>query len=171
MPDAQQPDKPDSLPVFITKVIAGEVFSKEWSAEHPDASLMASAIAINLIPGGKKPKSLKKPGADSACCPSCQMTKADFESTGRFGCPSCYETFGRPLQPLLKKMHRGVRHLGKVPSSYLEEPLVLERINLLEDRLSQVITEENYEEAAYLRDDINELKKLVQTPPKSPSSD
>ena len=52
----------------------------------------------------------------------CGFTQADFKKAGRLGCcPECYETFAEGLEGLLKTMHKGTRHVGKVPES-LREP-------------------------------------------------
>ena len=39
-------------------------------------------------------------------------------NTGRFGCSQCYTVFGFGLESLVKAMHKGTLHLGKVPSRY-----------------------------------------------------
>lgn len=88
------------------------------------------------------------------------MSKADLDKLGRVGCPSCYETFGRALKPLLKKIHRGIRHLGKVPAKHLKSEVLEERLFLLQNRLQKSISEEDYEEAACLRDNIEILKSM-----------
>ena len=47
-------------------------------------------------------------------CSFCGLTFADFRRTGRLGCPHCYETFGDQLPRLLRRIHGGVKHVGKV---------------------------------------------------------
>jgi len=51
-------------------------------------------------------------------CPQCGFSQADFKKLGRFGCPECYETFSEGLDNLLKTMHKGTRHVGKVPAAF-----------------------------------------------------
>lgn len=48
-------------------------------------------------------------------CPVCGYTELDMSKTGRVGCPSCYVTFEKGLEKVLKTMHRGTRHVGKHP--------------------------------------------------------
>jgi Uncharacterized protein with conserved CXXC pairs len=50
-------------------------------------------------------------------CPNCKMTYEDFRKIGRLGCSQCYDTFKESLEPLLKKVHGSVQHLGKGPAS------------------------------------------------------
>ena len=50
-------------------------------------------------------------------CPRCGFSQADFKKSGRLGCPECYKTFAEGLEGLLKTMHKGTRHAGKVPEA------------------------------------------------------
>ncbi len=50
-------------------------------------------------------------------CPRCGFTQADFKKSGRLGCPECYKTFAEGLAGMLKTMHKGTRHVGKVPEA------------------------------------------------------
>ena len=54
-------------------------------------------------------------GASTQKCPVCGFTQADFKKTGRLGCSSCYQTFLEGLSALLKAMHKGTEHVGKLP--------------------------------------------------------
>src|SRR6266542_1821639 len=42
---------------------------------------------------------------------------AEFKKAGRLGCSECYKTFAEGLDGLLKTMHKGTRHIGKVPEA------------------------------------------------------
>lgn len=92
--------------------------------------------------------------ADDASCPKCNMRQSDFKKTGRLGCPACYEAFRESLMPLLKSMHRGTQHAGKVPKLRVTAAGVCEDLEALERQLQQAIAEEKYEWAAQLRDRI-----------------
>ncbi len=48
-------------------------------------------------------------------CPECGMRPDDFKRTGRLGCAKCYETFARQLAPMIRDMHPGAAHSGKIP--------------------------------------------------------
>ena len=51
-------------------------------------------------------------------CPGCQYTREAFEKTGRLGCPQCYVAFSEGLGAILKGMHAGIQHAGKVPAHF-----------------------------------------------------
>ena len=89
-------------------------------------------------------------------CPACGFTQADFKKAGRLGCPECYRTFAEPLEGLLKTMHKGTRHVGKVPESLRQGRDLSDRLKLLQKKLNKAIQEEDFEEAAVLRDEIKQ---------------
>lgn len=95
-------------------------------------------------------------GADVKC-PQCGFTQADFKKSGRLGCPACYTTFAEGLEGLLKTMHKGTRHAGKVPESLRQSRDVSDKLKTLQKRLSKAIEEENFEQAATLRDEIKQV--------------
>jgi protein arginine kinase activator len=92
-------------------------------------------------------------------CPKCSFTQADFKKSGRFGCPSCYDTFNEMLDPMLDGMHKGTTHVGKVPKVALTRKSLYDRLTKLENELSEAVKSERYEEAARFRDEINQVKQ------------
>src|SRR5437588_8883577 len=91
-------------------------------------------------------------------CPRCGFTQADFKKAGRLGCPECYKTFSEALDGLLKTMHKGTRHVGKVPESLRHSRDLSDRLTLLQKKLSKAIEDEDFEEAAILRDEIKQTE-------------
>lgn len=94
-------------------------------------------------------------------CPKCHMRRSDFKKSGQFGCPACYETFGEELAPLLKAMHRGERHVGKVPAREGMRVRVSAELSRLKTALADAVEGEQYEEAARLRDRIRECEARI----------
>ncbi len=92
-----------------------------------------------------------------AKCPVCGFTQADFKKTGRLGCSECYETFEGHLGNLLKAMHKGTRHTGKQPARLVRHHQMTERMKGLQEDLLKAVRDENYEDAANLRDQIRKL--------------
>jgi protein arginine kinase activator len=90
-------------------------------------------------------------------CPRCGFTQADFKKTGRLGCPECYKAFAEGLEGLLKTMHKGTRHAGKVPEALRTSRDQADRVKLLQKKLDKAIKEENFEQAAQLRDELKQL--------------
>jgi protein arginine kinase activator len=58
---------------------------------------------------------------------------------------------------MLRGMHKGATHLGKVPEGLIESHFRIQRIEELQAKLDQAIASESYEEAAELRDEIRKL--------------
>ena len=95
-------------------------------------------------------------GGPDAKCPQCGFTHADFKKTGRLGCAECYQTFSEGLEGLLKSMHKGTRHVGKVPESLRQSRDLADRLKQLQRKLAKAIEREDFEEAAILRDEIKQ---------------
>jgi protein arginine kinase activator len=90
-------------------------------------------------------------------CPRCGFSQADFKKSGRLGCPDCYKTFAEGLAGLLKTMHKGTRHTGKVPEALRATRENSDRMKSLQKKLAKAIDSEDYETAAGLRDEIKSL--------------
>jgi protein arginine kinase activator len=93
-------------------------------------------------------------------CPTCGMTYDDFRKVGRLGCAECYPTFKRSLGSLLKRIHGSPIHIGKSPSRLIK-PARIAKAELLElkRKLERAIEEEEFEEAAKLRDQIRRVEQ------------
>jgi len=96
-------------------------------------------------------------GGSDVKCPHCGFSHADFKKSGRLGCPDCYQTFAEGLEGLLKTMHKGTRHVGKVPAALRQTREASDRIKVLQKKLAKAIEEENFEQAAILRDELKQL--------------
>jgi protein arginine kinase activator len=90
-------------------------------------------------------------------CPRCGFTQADFKKSGLLGCPECYKTFADGLAGLLKTMHKGTRHTGKAPEALRATRENADKLKTLQTKLARAIKDENYEQAALLRDEIKQL--------------
>ena len=91
-------------------------------------------------------------------CPTCGFSQADFKKTGRFGCSNCYTVFAEGLENMLKGMHKGTSHVGKVPPRLLKARQRDDEMKKLQRDLRKAVTEEKYEVAAGLRDKIQQLE-------------
>ena len=90
-------------------------------------------------------------------CLRCGFSQADFKKSGRLGCPECYQTFAEGLEGLLKTMHKGTHHSGKVPEALRANREQSDRLKLLQKKLAKAIEDENFEQAAQLRDEIKQI--------------
>jgi protein arginine kinase activator len=89
-------------------------------------------------------------------CPSCGIKYMEFKAAGRCGCPLDYQVFRQPMLPLLERIHRGSRHVGKVPPHAVEHAALQAELRELRQQLRNAIEQEAYEEAARLRDLIRQ---------------
>ncbi|AOZ93326.1 UvrB/UvrC motif-containing protein [Paenibacillus crassostreae] len=92
-------------------------------------------------------------------CEDCGMTYSQFSKAGRFGCSSCYKYFNTRLDPLFKRVHGSTSHVGKVPIRGGAQIQVKRRLQDMKNELQLRIAQEEFEEAATLRDQIRELEK------------
>ena len=95
-------------------------------------------------------------------CPSCGMTYDDFRKVGRLGCAQCYQTFKRSLGGLLKRIHGSPIHLGKSPARLVKPAKAKTELADLKKRLSRAIDQEEFEEAARLRDQVRRMEQQEQ---------
>ena len=92
-------------------------------------------------------------------CPTCGIKYMEFKAAGRCGCPQDYQVFREPLVPLLERIHRGVRHVGKVPPHAMKQAAVQNELRDLRQQLRAAVEREAYEEAAKLRDLIRQKEQ------------
>ena len=126
----------------------------EESGMNVQSVMSIPEILFGLGASGAPSKENGTPSTRS--CPHCHMRDCDFKKTARLGCPRCYEAFEEELGPMLAAMHKGTRHMGKIPECLKKN---IEKTALCEDlqkQLDQAIREEKYEEAALIRDRIRE---------------
>ena len=128
------------------------------------------------------------PVHENIACPNCGQTYQDFRKTGLFGCSLCYETFGKRLEPVFRKVQGSLTHKGRVmqisqpkdndqqglpddeheafpenqndKTNYRVNPKETE-INQLREQLREVVIQEDYEKAAQLRDKIRDMEKSL----------
>jgi len=108
--------------------------------------------------GGDDPSSPDRSQEDLTC-PFCGLSTAGFKDLGRLGCPQCYPTFESYLRGLLRRIHGGTQHVGKVylppdPSASDRE----KRLETLKRKLARAVNTEDFERAAELRDQIRTLE-------------
>ena len=92
-------------------------------------------------------------------CEQCGQTFQEFSQTGRLGCGQCYQSFARRLEPLLHRVHGGVRHTGKVPRRTGGSLLKRQELEKLRSELQSLVIREEFEKAAQVRDRIRDLEK------------
>lgn len=113
----------------------------DFTSQNSLAGMLASMF------GEVKAENTKK-------CPVCGETFSQIAQSGKAGCADCYKTFKAELLPYLKRVHGSTKHIGKKPNN---EPLK-DTLEQLRQELSRLIEEENYEQAAVIRDKIRGME-------------
>lgn len=90
-------------------------------------------------------------------CPRCGVAFQSICHSTTLGCSHCYTFYRAHLEMLLQRVQGNDLHRGKVPVRKGRSERDRQVIRELKERLQQAIEAENYEEAARLRDKIQEL--------------
>jgi protein arginine kinase activator len=98
---------------------------------------------------------------DEVTCPHCGITFRQFRSQGRLGCPHDYKVFEAELNELLKNIHDDTQHCGKAPHQTSESSQDQFRLIKLRKELLAAVTDEAYERAAKLRDEIQAVESKL----------
>ena len=157
--------KQNQAKVHLTQIV-GDKMQKvdlcEECAKSKGVNDPAGFSLADLLLGLGASQELAGPyGGDETKCPSCGFTQADFKKAGRLGCSECYNTFAEGLEGLLKTMHKGVRHVGKVPQALRQGRDLTEQLRQLQKRLDKAVAGEDFEQAASLRDEIKSTREKL----------
>ena len=90
-------------------------------------------------------------------CPSCGSELAVLADHGRLGCPDCYRHFHGQLAAILSKFHGSDAHVGMMLISRSPEVHSRREIARFRSLIDLAVEREDYEEAARLRDQIEDL--------------
>lgn len=146
--------------VFLTQIVGDKVQKVdlcEECAKQNGLDEKAGTSPADVLLGLGAAEIEQAAGGAELKCPKCGFTQADFKKAGRLGCAECYVTFAEGLEALLKTMHKGIRHIGKVPQSIQQNRDLSERLKALRKKLDKAVADEDFEQAASLRDEIKQL--------------
>ena len=90
-------------------------------------------------------------------CEQCGTTYAEFRKSGMVGCANCNSAFREPLDSLLQRIHGNTQHTGRIPGAVRKGVSLRMNIDRLREQLNKAVAQEEYEQAAKLRDAIRTL--------------
>ncbi len=152
-----------SATVHLTQIVNNKVHKVDLCEACAQAKGVTDPSGFSLADLLLKASLTPEPAsAGGVRCEQCGFAQSDFKKHGRFGCPQCYETYKGMVEPMLDGMHKGTRHLGKVPQRALARQSLHEHLNRLETDLNDAIKSERYEEAARYRDEIHQVKQAFE---------
>ena len=151
--------------IHMTEIIGGEKVEKhlcEQCAEAEGITIKANIPISQLLEDFILQTAGDSTGLTPAdvTCDVCGMTFGEFRERGQFGCPNDYEVFEPMLGQILDGAQDGAtRHVGKVPRRAGEGLQKQNAILRLRSELREAIKNEQYEQAATLRDEIKKLEQ------------
>ena len=145
----------------MQKVDLCEECAKQKGVNDPTGFSLA-----DLLLGLGASQEMEQSSSDVKCA-HCGFTQADFKKAGRLGCSECYETFKDGLEGLLKSMHKGTRHVGKVPHALQQSRDLADRLKSLQKKLDKAVADEDFEQAALVRDEMKMARDKMGSLPAS----
>ena len=140
--------------VMVTTVVNGEATTRHLCRDclkKYQAGEMQAVLAAVLAAMAQKQKS------PDITCPRCGETYAQFQKSGMLGCAECYQAFRKELTPLITRVQGRAQHAGRRPAASEQEQEMLNRREELRAQMEAAVAEENFEEAARLRDQLRAL--------------
>ena len=152
--------------VHLTQIV-GDKMQKvdlcEGCAAQKGVNDPAGFSLADLLLGLGASQEMEQATGGEVKCPTCGFTQADFKKAGRLGCSECYVTFSEGLEGLLKTMHKGTKHKGKVPQAFQQSRDLADRLKSLQKKLEKAVADEDFEQAAAMRDEIKVTKDKLST--------
>ncbi|HWL06815.1 MAG TPA: UvrB/UvrC motif-containing protein [Planctomicrobium sp.] len=143
-----------ALSLHLCETCARDYLSTVEVGGIPD-DFATSAAGASEEPNGEE----EEPAESTVgACPHCGITFKQFRSQGRLGCPRDYEVFHNELIPLLESIHGETQHVGKFPPRVSETSRRQFELVRLRSELKTAVEEEQYEQAAQLRDQIRQME-------------
>jgi protein arginine kinase activator len=94
-------------------------------------------------------------------CSNCGLTYDEFKKSGKLGCANCYEDFKIVLEPRIKSLQAGTKHVGKIPKIKGKQLVQRRKLKDLKEEMQKLIITEEYERAAIIRDEIKKLELYI----------
>lgn len=128
------------------------VIDTDFDSDMPISELLEKFVLKNTSTIDVTPQTLE--------CDQCGLTYAQFRKMGLLGCPNCYTAFEEPLTTVLKQVQDdAIQHVGKVPRDADNKTRHQQQLMQLRRELEEAISNEQYERAAKLRDEVREVEE------------
>jgi len=149
--------------VHLTEIVDGEKTEKhlcEVCAANENITVKP-AMGINQMVQEFLAQSQQAKRLSELVCDGCGMSFLEFRHNGLLGCPRDYSAYGEVLVSLLQRAHEGAdQHIGKVPKRAGTDQHRQNELLRLRAALKDAVGTEDYEQAAAIRDQIQELETL-----------
>lgn len=147
--------------VFYTDVSTKSISHTHMCADCPQLEKKLRGPAPSEEPGDPGSR------ASSLCCGNCGTTLETVRMGALLGCGTCYDIFEDVLidelksqkkmpSKVIQKRRSSALHMGRTPGQAAVMSTSM-RLLALNEALSETLSREDYEQAAWLRDQIKEL--------------
>lgn len=166
--DRKIPDKPlecseckKPIAVLYTEIVGNSMTHVSHCADCPILQKKLHGIRKHDLEGGALE------GGAGLCCGNCGTTLEAIQMGTPLGCTTCYEVFGDLLVTEMLEADQishqssptkntAALHMGRAPGESAEIT-PSSRLMALNEALNETLRREDYEQAAWLRDQIKEL--------------
>lgn len=140
--------------IRLTREMGGQSLTMHFCRRCAEAAGVSATAGVDEAGAWLKPlpsaaSESERPSEKG--CPDCGLTAREFRRRSRLGCARCYEVFAEDIEPMLKSMHRGLRHVGKRPTMRRRAEIVQ-----LRRMLKALLQRQGVEEDAEWRAQIHE---------------
>ena len=156
--DNMNPDIKIPFPIndILTNMLLSEDTINEWINEFKD---MEDKGQIEELVQHENPETLQHNNQhEDITCNFCNTSFDEYKKTGKLGCGKCYSTFRKQLKPIIEGIYGYSEHIGKFPKNEFKDTEIVKTVEQLKEKLNMAIQEEEYEQAAKLRDEILQLE-------------
>ena len=128
-----------------------------------DLSSLAGILSGLLQQAAKQLSPEEAEAAAGLSCQGCGQSYEAFRESGFLGCAQCYQAFREPLTTLLKRVQGHAQHCGRIPGRKTDDVSLRLSLSRMRQQLNRAIAQEEYEEAARLRDQIRALTAQLES--------
>jgi protein arginine kinase activator len=127
----------------------------EECAKKKGIAISINETALAAVPPAAT--DAQKAAEKETVCPKCFLPYSEFKEKGWLGCSHCYKAFEQEIDKLLIQVHGAGVHRGKQYTRKMGRIRHKTDINYLRAELEKAISEEEFERAAKIRDEIHLL--------------
>jgi protein arginine kinase activator len=148
-----------AVQILLCQVCAAEVSPFQKNILQKQASF--DLLLKELVKQQQQADPAEEFGGEVPTCHTCGLDFTAYRKTFMLGCPDCYESFEEWLEPDLRRLHRAARHIGAAPGGSAALAALNEQIRTCREELKSAVEFEDYERAAFLRDEIARLEQEI----------
>ena len=164
--------KKNQAKINLVKIVNGEK-QETWLCEECAKNISNMPFFDELGKDGKVPfqglltdilsniENTVKEKPKELVCEQCGLTHEEFEKDRVLGCSNCYKVFSKHIKNEINKIHGKTKHVGKIPKINGENLYRKQKLNALRNKLKECILEEEYENAAIIREKIKEIESMI----------